>query len=145
MSDEPRILVVDHGPYVVTGFVPLRRLARDDRGVWVEGPTVASGPEYALCRCGSSPSMPFAEADHSCDEVAASLVRVPRPVSWDVPVSGPVIAIKPNGPLRVRGVGLSAADGTFFEPADRCSLCRCGRSNTMPFCDGSHKEVGFRG
>jgi CDGSH-type Zn-finger protein len=70
---------------------------------------------------------------------------VPRPVSWEATDDQPSVAIKPNGPLRIRGVELSADDGTAFEQADRCSLCRCGRSNTMPFCDGTHKEIGFRG
>lgn len=144
MSDESRILLVQNGPYVVTGGVPLVWLVRDGDGVWTEGEPVETGERYALCRCGGSSTKPFFD-ESACREDRAAFVRVPRPVSWDVPGSGPVIAIKPNGPLRVRGVQLSADDGTVFEHADRCSLCRCGRSNTMPFCDGSHKEVRFRG
>lgn len=145
MSDEPRILVVEHGPYLVSGSVPLLRLSKDTEGAWVEGPLLSSDRTYALCRCGRSSDAPFCDEAASCTKAPKALVRVPRPVGWDVPTSSPAVALKPNGPLRVRAVGLSAIDGTVFEPSDRCSLCRCGRSNTMPFCDGTHKEVGFRG
>ena len=27
---------------------------------------------------------------------------------------------------------------------NRVTLCRCGHSNNKPFCDGTHKLVGFR-
>lgn len=52
----------------------------------------------------------------------------------------------PDGPLLVRGdVEILLADG---EPAPRrrrtVALCRCGASAIKPYCDGSHKVVGFR-
>ena len=51
-----------------------------------------------------------------------------------------------DGPLLVRGpFRLTDQDGNEI-PAGRgtVALCRCGRSRTRPFCDGSHKVVRFR-
>jgi CDGSH-type Zn-finger protein len=57
----------------------------------------------------------------------------------------PSIAVTRDGPLWVRGgVQVVAADGTAYEVRNRQTLCRCGHSENKPFCDGSHKEVGFR-
>ena len=43
------------------------------------------------------------------------------------------------GPLWVRGgIPVEAADGTIYEVRNRVTLCRCGKSSNMPFCDGSH-------
>jgi CDGSH-type Zn-finger protein len=52
-----------------------------------------------------------------------------------------------NGPLEVTGpVQLLDADGNP-KPAgeDPIYLCRCGRSSNKPFCDGTHRKVGFEG
>lgn len=51
----------------------------------------------------------------------------------------------PDGPLIVRGpVRLIDAEGNEI-PVRRSTiaLCRCGRSRIKPFCDGTHKAVGF--
>ncbi len=59
---------------------------------------------------------------------------------------GPTITPYPDGPLLVRGaVTLSRPDGTPIDPDRRTvALCRCGVSAIKPFCDGTHKLVGFR-
>jgi len=51
-----------------------------------------------------------------------------------------------DGPLLVRGpVRLVAPEGTELEPRRRTlALCRCGKSKLRPFCDGTHKQIGFR-
>lgn len=38
------------------------------------------------------------------------------------------------------------ADGGVFEvePDRPVALCRCGQSQTKPFCDATHKSAGFR-
>ena len=63
----------------------------------------------------------------------------------DEPAYPPSVAIVTDGPLWVRGgVPVVAADGTTYEVRNRQTLCRCGESDNKPFCDGSHKQVGFR-
>ncbi len=55
-----------------------------------------------------------------------------------------VITVRDDGPYRVTGpVVLEDADGNRFDVAGRVALCRCGHSQTKPFCDGAHKEAAF--
>lgn len=50
-----------------------------------------------------------------------------------------------NGPLLVRNLRtMVLADGTTPEIKPVRALCRCGGSKNKPFCDGSHKENGFK-
>lgn len=54
------------------------------------------------------------------------------------------ITVRANGSLRVEGpVKLIAADGSEIEHKESFSLCRCGHSGRKPFCDGTHKTIGF--
>ncbi|WP_424244581.1 CDGSH-type Zn-finger protein [Elusimicrobium posterum] len=46
---------------------------------------------------------------------------------------------KCRGPLWVKGgIELEGADGEKYEVRNRMTLCRCGKSDNMPFCDASH-------
>jgi uncharacterized Fe-S cluster protein YjdI/CDGSH-type Zn-finger protein len=50
-----------------------------------------------------------------------------------------------DGPLLVRGdVRILGGDGSVIREDTRVALCRCGASKNKPFCDGSHRRVGFR-
>jgi len=57
------------------------------------------------------------------------------------------ITVMNNGSVRVEGdFEILDQEGRAFGLAGRTrvSLCRCGHSNTKPFCDGTHKTVGFQ-
>lgn len=62
--------------------------------------------------------------------------------------SPPDVTITPyrDGPLLVRGEFALVDQGGNEIANERgtVALCRCGKSRTRPFCDGSHKLVGFR-
>jgi CDGSH-type Zn-finger protein len=51
-----------------------------------------------------------------------------------------------DGPYLVRGnFQLTDQAGNPIEARRRTiALCRCGKSQIRPFCDGTHKLVGFR-
>jgi hypothetical protein len=49
-----------------------------------------------------------------------------------------------NGPLFVRGrLRITDPDGNLIREDTRLALCRCGASENKPFCDGSHRRIGF--
>lgn len=51
-----------------------------------------------------------------------------------------------DGPLVIRGdFALRDEQGREIDAGRRTvALCRCGRSQLRPFCDGSHRRAGFR-
>ncbi len=52
-----------------------------------------------------------------------------------------------NGPIRVEGGAFRLKVGDKEETLERARvfLCRCGSSERKPFCDGTHKRIGFQG
>lgn len=51
-----------------------------------------------------------------------------------------------NGPLMVYGnVSVKDSTGTITKKSNATAFCRCGASGNKPYCDGSHKKVGFQG
>jgi len=49
-----------------------------------------------------------------------------------------------NGPYLVKGcITLLDAQGNQYEVSETIALCRCGHSNTKPFCDGTHETTSF--
>jgi CDGSH-type Zn-finger protein len=53
------------------------------------------------------------------------------------------VFIEKDGPLHVRG-GI-VLNGVEVVSQNHYTLCRCGASKNKPFCDGAHKEAGFKG
>jgi CDGSH-type Zn-finger protein len=55
------------------------------------------------------------------------------------------IVVRPDGPYFVEGeatvIDLEGNEYRSAKPG--IALCRCGESATKPFCDGTHKRVGF--
>ena len=54
------------------------------------------------------------------------------------------VAVVDDGPYFITGrATVQASDGTEYEVRNRITLCRCGTSAQMPYCDGTHEDIGF--
>jgi uncharacterized Fe-S cluster protein YjdI len=57
-----------------------------------------------------------------------------------------IVETTPNGPLMVYGnVTIKDSTGNLTKKNNATAFCRCGASSNKPFCDGSHKKIGFEG
>lgn len=51
-----------------------------------------------------------------------------------------------DGPLMVEGpLLLKDTRGDTILKQESCYFCRCGASKNKPFCDGTHKDIDFKG
>jgi CDGSH-type Zn-finger protein/uncharacterized Fe-S cluster protein YjdI len=98
-----------------------------------------------LCRCGQSKLKPYCDHSH----LAAGFTATGEPATKESqPLArrdGPlkVTPIK-NGPLMVEGsLEICSASGRTISRETKTWLCRCGQSANKPFCDSTHKKIGF--
>jgi CDGSH-type Zn-finger protein len=132
------ITITPDGPYEIHGELEI---------VNREGRVLHTGDEFWLCRCGHSAEKPFCSGRH--EEVGfhdAGLLGENKLIVEEMPPSTNTLRItpNPNGSLRIQGpMEILLADGTQIS-GRRASLCRCGASKNKPFCDSTHKEIGFK-
>jgi CDGSH-type Zn-finger protein/uncharacterized Fe-S cluster protein YjdI len=132
------VSVVVDGPLVVRGDIHI---------VDPEGKEILRDTRVALCRCGASRNKPFCDNAHIgagfMDDALIAEQELPPVV--DSAEAGPLrITVKPNGSLHFQGpFRLHTDRRSNWVAAARAGFCRCGASRKKPFCDGSHRTVGF--
>ena len=58
----------------------------------------------------------------------------------------PTAQVLKDGPLMVNcTIKVINADGNEVVRENKTAFCRCGASSNKPYCDGSHKGIGFEG
>lgn len=106
----------------------------------------AIGYRATLCRCGASRNKPFCDGSHH--EIGFAATGEPPSGSTDMlPVRDGPLEVEPlrDGPLAVRGnLEITSGTGRVVARVTRAYLCRCGGSQSKPFCDGTHAKIGFR-
>jgi len=121
------------GPIYIHGQVEVQ-----DR----HGETLLKDTRVALCRCGLSSNKPLCDGSHADEFEDAGEIQACNLSAGDGSSALTLKAAR-NGPMLLTGdITIRGTDG------DECSggrgaLCRCGASDSKPFCDGSHSRIGF--
>lgn len=85
-------------------------------------------------------SQEITTAVHKCPSGALSM----KGEAATVGEPSTTISVTAHGPYLVEGECIvEHADGSKETKKGIFALCRCGSSGNKPFCDGSHKKVGF--
>ncbi|MFK7929182.1 MAG: CDGSH iron-sulfur domain-containing protein [Myxococcota bacterium] len=95
---------------------------------------------------------PWIQPDQADDDaIAATVAACPSGALWaerangiqETPPAKNTVRLEVNGPMHLHGnlhLGEEPAPGA----GTRASLCRCGKSRNMPYCDNHHKEAGWK-
>ena len=105
----------------------------------------AAGYRATLCRCGQSKHKPYCDGSHATAGFVATGEPVPKESQPLATRNGTLnVEPRPNGPLKVTGpVEVLAGTGHTVNRGQEFFFCRCGQSSNKPYCDGTHKAVGF--
>jgi CDGSH-type Zn-finger protein/uncharacterized Fe-S cluster protein YjdI len=101
----------------------------------------------AFCRCGASANKPFCDGSHHRIGFTDPGPKASG-TATDAAASGGTLAFAPaaNGPLLASGnMTIRNQAGEVASQLQQTAFCRCGGSANKPFCDGSHKRIGFTG
>jgi|EndMetStandDraft_3_1072993.scaffolds.fasta_scaffold45273_3 CDGSH-type Zn-finger protein/uncharacterized Fe-S cluster protein YjdI len=137
---ENSIVPQANGPLYVRGQLQLRT---------PEGGVMLDDVRIALCRCGQSRNKPFCDNSHRDAGFVdpGAITGANGHANPDTNSSATPLSIVPttDGPLALEGAfTIRTSEGSAQHYAVKATLCRCGASNRKPFCDGSHRRIGFR-
>lgn len=123
---------------------------------WEDGPNELRGDiriagqeprkRAVLCRCGQSQNMPFCDNSHIKAEFRAT-ADIPSKDGKPLEAFDGPLEVTPtkDGPNMISGnLEIIAGSGRKVTTVRKVFLCRCGHSQNKPYCDGSHKQAGFK-
>lgn len=104
-------------------FLKLPQVFDPNRRPWVSPDAASAEDIAAMVRTCPSGALTYRRLDDAGDEAAPGINRA---------------MVLENGPIALHG-SLSIGETQQM----RATLCRCGQTNSPPFCDGSHVKAGF--
>jgi CDGSH-type Zn-finger protein/uncharacterized Fe-S cluster protein YjdI len=134
-----RIILRENGPAYLRGDLEIQD---------ADGNVMLRDTRFAFCRCGKTKNKPACDNSHIDADFkgGVSVDTEHLPSGKETEHDRLIIKLMKNGPAILEGSYRfeSTAVGQH-ESKKNIALCRCGGSSNKPFCDGTHKKIGFEG
>ncbi len=134
-----RIILQENGPAFFHGDLEIQD---------AEGNLILRDTRFAFCRCGQSKNKPACDNSH-IEAGFRGGVRVDTsrlPETRETEHGKLIIKCMKDGPALLEGsYRIESAAIGVHESQKNIALCRCGESANKPFCDGTHRKIGFEG
>lgn len=136
-SSKNRLKLQENGPVYFFGDLEVQD---------AEGNTVLKDTRFAMCRCGGSKNKPACDNSHKkldwTANVGADTTNLDK--TDEENQDKLLIKLMKNGPVLLEGTyTLESSKIGQVTSSKNIALCRCGGSSNKPFCDGTHKKIGF--
>lgn len=138
---ENTITIIPDGPLYLRGDIEIQN---------AEGEILLEDTRVAVCRCGASENKPLCDNSHKQVDFQApasfNKAKLQPTDGGDSSQSKLILKLMENGPILLEGsYRVHSIANEAVNSSKNAALCRCGQSSGKPFCDGTHKEVGFEG
>lgn len=78
------------------------------------------------------------------EEVTPETLTTHETITKEEELKPAKVTIMKDGPIVVEGeFKVIGTEGNEMKSMVMTSFCRCGGSKSMPFCDGTHRKIGF--
>jgi CDGSH-type Zn-finger protein/uncharacterized Fe-S cluster protein YjdI len=132
------ITVVENGPLYARGNIEVKS---------ADGSVLLRDTRIAFCRCGASKHKPLCDNQHDLVDFKNRGKMDALKLQEDISEQKNrklVVILSANGPLLLSGpVEIVGSNRKVGFQGIRCALCRCGETQKIPYCDGSHAKVGY--
>lgn len=138
-SSRNRVMLRPNGPIYFFGDIEVQ-----DH----EGNTLLRDTRFAFCRCGASGNKPACDNSHQEIkwEAGTDADKSKMPEIEKEEHDKLIIKLMKDGPAILDGSYTIESSSIGEHTSNKgIALCRCGASSTKPYCDGTHKGIGFKG
>lgn len=133
---ENSIRICRHGPLYLKGDLEIKNF---------DGTLILKDTRIALCRCGKSRIMPICDKSHAFTGFRDKGIYARGKILQNTNQRSLTVTLIKDGPLHLQGpMEILDPEGEPCFTGTTVPLCRCGQSQNMPFCDGSHVKAGFK-